>query len=187
MADEATSETSASQKEAKGHYRFRYTLLTAGIFLPLLWAFVALRNVYPVAAWNVMTSARPLQRPHTYFVLRGETVAGEVVDVRPIELTDALSGRNWGLVGATVSNGPFRLRSPHPANVLQMASVEHVNQLPQAARLPELLRAWGNLYNSRLAASSPLRLKAVRLDAYRWMGQSYSNYDQFIESWRQEL
>lgn len=187
MADPPTRETAGSQKEAQRHFRLRYTLLTAAIFLPLLWAFVTLRNVYPVAAWTVMTSGSTFERSHNYFVLRGETVAGEVVDVRPIELTDALSGRNWGLVAATVSNGPFRLRSPHPSNVLLMTSIEDVNKLPQAARLPELLRAWGNIYNSHLPASSPLRLKAVRLDAYRWMGQSYSNYDQFIESWRQEL
>jgi len=62
-----------------------------------------------------------------------------------------------------------------------------LEQLPPGARVPDLLRAWGNLYNERLAASSPQRLKAIRLDMYRWEGGSYANYDKFIESWRQDL
>jgi hypothetical protein len=31
------------------------------------------------------------------------------------------------------------------------------------------------------------RLKAVRLDAYRWEGGSYANYDRFVQTWRVEL
>lgn len=186
MADPVTSETE-SQAETERHFRLRYTLLTAAIFLPLIWAFVGVKNVYPVASWTVMMMGGNLQREHRYFLLRGETISGEVVDIRAIELTDALSGRNWGLVAATVTNGPFNLRSPHPANAALLAAEGDVNKLQQGTRLPELLRAWGAIYNSRWPASSPRRLKAIRLDGYRWMGQSYSNYDQFMESWRQEL
>jgi hypothetical protein len=187
MSESATRETSKSQPRADRHFRFRYTLLTAAIFLPLIWAFVSIKNVYPVAAWTVMMGGGKLQRTHNYFVLRGETVSGEVIDIPAIELTDALSGRNWGLVGATVANAPFQLRSPHPANAALLAATGNIEKLQQGARLPELLRAWGTIYNSRWPTSSPHRLKAIRLDAYRWMGQSYSNYDHFIESWRQEL
>lgn len=165
----------------------RYVLLTIGIFLPLVWAFVGVRNVYPLAAWTVMMSGGDLQRGHRYFLLRGETVSGEVVDIPAIKLADALSGRTWGLVVAVVDNRTFQLRSPHPDNAALLATAGDIGRLPRAARLPELLRAWGKIYNRRLPPSSPQRLKAIRLDAYRWIGQGYSDYDTFIESWRQEL
>ena len=169
------------------HYRVRYLLLTLGIFLPLIWAFASLRNIYPIASWTVMMAGRNFQRAHQYFLLRGETMSGEIVDIPAIELTDALSSRNWGLVNATVANNPFQLRSPHPANAALLGVVGSFERLPPGARLPELLQAWGRIYNSRLPASSPHRLKAIRLDAYEWPGQQYSNYDQFIQSWREQL
>ena len=176
-----------SERRAAKHFRTRYALLTVAMFLPLIWAFVKIRNVYPVAAWTVMMGSGHFQRSHEYFMLRGETVTGEVVDIPAIELTDALSGRNWGLVSATVANAPFQLRSPHPANAALLLLNGNTENLQKGTRLPELLRAWGSIYNSRWPASSPHRLKAIRLDAYRWMGQSYSNYADFVESWRQEL
>lgn len=169
------------------HFRVRYILLTIGIFVPLLWAFIRVANVYPIASWNVMMAGDIFQREHHYFLLRGETVQGQVIDIRAIELTDALSSRNWGLATAIATNAPFRVRSPHPANAALLYMAGSLENLPPAARIPELLRAWGNIYNSRLPASSERRLRAIRLDAYRWPGQQYSNYDQFIQSWRQEL
>jgi hypothetical protein len=172
---------------AERHLRVRYLLLTLGISLPLIWAFAGLRNVYPVASWTVMMGGGNLQRGCQYFLLRGETVSGEVIDIPAIELTDALSARNWGLVNATAVNSPFRLRSPHPANAALLEVAGSFEKLPPAARLPDLLQAWGNIYNSRLDPSSPRRLKAIRLDAYHWPGQQYSNYDQFIQSWREQL
>jgi hypothetical protein len=187
MSDSAMHETSGAEHGAEQHFRLRYTLLTAAIFLPLIWAFVSIKNVYPVSAWTVMMGGGNLQRSHNYFMLRGETVSGEVIDIPAIELTDALSGRNWGLVGATVANAPFQLRSPHPVNAAYLAATGDIAKLPQGVRVPELLRAWGTIYNSHWPASSPRRLKAIRLDAYQWMGHSYSNYDHYIESWRQEL
>jgi hypothetical protein len=187
MSESATNHTQNSREPLARQFRFRYTLLTLGIFLPLLWAFAGVRNVYPLAAWTVMMGGGNLQRGHRYFLLRGETLAGASVDIPSIELTDALSGRNWGLVIATVDNRAFQLRSLHPANAALLANAGNIESLPRAARVPELLRAWGEIYNSRLPASSPQRLKAIRLDAYRWMGQRYADYDTFIESWRQEL
>ena len=176
----------ALEKLSERHFRVRYLLLTLGIFLPLVWAFMGLKNVYPIASWTVMTG-RKLEHGHQYFLLRGETVSGDVVDIPAIELTNALSARNWGLVYGTVANGPFRLRSPHPSNAPLLGVAGSFEKLPPAARLPELLQAWGKIYNSRLSASSPQRLKAIRLDAYQWPGQQYSNYDQFIQSWREQL
>ena len=164
----------------------RYALLTVLLFAPLLWSFAALRNLYPFAAWTVMMSPPDVARGRTYYVLRGETLAGGTVDLRATELTDALSGRVWGLFGATVENGGFKLRSPHPSNAALIEAAGGADRLPPGARLPELLGAYGGIYNSRLRADSPLRLKAVRLEAYRW-GGGFADHGTFVRSWRQEL
>lgn len=165
----------------------KYAILTAAIFLPLLWTFVAIRNLYPVAAWNVMMSGGILERGRSYWILRGETVSGETIDIRPMSLTNALYARTWTMVNATVDNQSFKLPNSYPANVELMRQAGGLEHLPPGARLPDLLRAWGDLYNERLPASSPQRLKAIRLDMYRWEGGSFDNYDKFIESWRQDL
>ncbi len=165
----------------------KYTILTLAIFLPLIWAFVFVRNLYPIAAWNVMMAGGDLDRGRSYCILRGETVAGETIDIRPIELTNALYSRTWTMVNATIANQSFRLTSIHPENVEMLGVVGGVENLPPGARIPDLLESWGRLYNDRLPASSSQRLKAIRLDMYRWEGGSYSNYDNFIESWRKDL
>jgi len=41
--------------------------------------------------------------------------------------------------------------------------------------------------NEREPEPSPKRLKAIRLDMYRWESGRYDDYDKFIESWRKEL
>lgn len=165
----------------------RYALLTCAIFLPLLGAFVLLRNVYPVAAWTVMMAGGSLQRGRAYYVLRGETISGETIDIQAIALTNAMYSRTWTMVDATVGNESFKLRSLHPSNAAMLASVGGVENLPAGARLPELLEAWGQLYNNQQPASSPRRLKAIRIDMYRWEGGRYGDYDKFIESWRKDL
>lgn len=161
----------------------RYALLTVILFGPLLLSFAFVRNLYPFSASTMMMAGGDLQHSATYYVLRGETVAGETTWLPPIELTNALSGRIWGLVPATVDNKSFSVRYPHPAN---QELIDSRNVAP-AARLPELLRAWGSIYNGRLPADSNQRLKAVRLDAYQWEGGTYANYDRFVQSWRVEL
>ena len=165
----------------------RYVVLTCAIFLPLLAAFVLLRNVYPVAAWTVMMAGGNLQRGRAYYVLRGETVSGDTVDIPAIGLTNAMYSRTWTMVNATVGNESFKLRSLHPSNAAMLASVGGVENLPAGARLPELLLAWGRLYNNQQPASSPRRLKAIRIDMYHWAGGQYADYDKFVESWRKDL
>ena len=165
----------------------KYAILTFAIFAPLLWGFIYIRNVYPVSAWSVMVAGGLIDRGRSYWVLRGETVAGETVDVRPINLTNAMYSRTWTMVNATVDNQSFKLPNLHPANAELLRQAGGLQNLPPGARLPELLRAWGELYNERLPASSPQRLKAIRLDMYRWEGGRYADYDKFIESWRQDL
>ena len=63
----------------------RYVILTAAIFVPLIWAFVYVRNLYPIAAWNVMMAGGDLERGRDYCMLRGETVSGETIDIPAID------------------------------------------------------------------------------------------------------
>ncbi|HEX5833105.1 MAG TPA: hypothetical protein VFY34_04590 [Pyrinomonadaceae bacterium] len=165
----------------------KYAILTAAIFLPLIWAFVRIRNLYPIASWNVMVAGGLLERGRSYWILRGETVSGETIDIRPMSLTNAMYARTWTMVNATVGNLSFKLPNPYPANAELMRQAGGLEHLPPGARVPDLLRVWGSLYNERLPAQSPERLKAIRLDMYRWEGGSFANYDNYLESWRQEL
>jgi len=167
--------------------RLRYALLTLALFAPLVWSFLSLRNLYPFPAYTMMMAGGDLRKGTDYFILRGETVAGETVELPPADLTDALSWRHWSLVGSTVENKSFLIASPHPSNAALAAAAGGVERLPRAARLPELLRAWGDIHNRRLPEDSPRRLRAVRLDAYRWEGGAYGDYERFVESWRAEL
>ena len=160
----------------------RYAVLTIALFVPLLLAFAALRNLYPFAASTMMLRDR--DPGSNYFILRGETEGGETIDVPPIDLTDALSGRHWGLVSAAVENKSFKISAPHPENARLAAAYASVDDLPRAARLESLLRTWGLIYNSRLPPASRQRLRSVRLDAYRWEGQITGDPGRFLESWK---
>jgi len=135
----------------------------------------------------MMLGTRDMQRGRDYYVLRGETINGEMIDLPPILLTNALTGRNWSLASAALENKSFNIRWPHPANTGLAAAYGGREKLPRAARLDDLLRAWGAIYNSRLPASSTQRLKSVRLDAYRWEGGINGDYDRFVESWTAAL
>jgi hypothetical protein len=165
----------------------KYAILTAAIFLPLIWAFASVRNLYPIASWNVMMAGGDLERGRSYCILRGETVSGETIDLRPIQLTNAMFSRTWTMVNATITNQSFKLASIHPANAELIRQAGGVENLPPGARIPDLLETWGRLYNDRLPPSSTARLKAIRLDMYRWEGGTYSNYDNFVQSWRKDL
>jgi hypothetical protein len=165
----------------------QYSILTLALFLPLFWAFRYIRNLYPISAWNVMMAGGDLQRGRSYYMLRGETLNGETVDIRPIQLTDGLSGRTWTMVSATVDNQAFKLPSLHPVNAAELSRLGGIEHLPPGYRMPDLLAAWGRLYNERLPPNSVARLKAIRIDMYRWESGSYSDFDKFIETWRKDL
>lgn len=128
-----------------------------------------------------------LDTARTYGVLRGETVSGEIIEVRAIELINATYGRTWTMVNATIDNQSLKLQSPHPDNALLINQLGGIEKLPAGTRIPDLLTAWGNLYNKRLPADSPTRLRAIRLDQYRWSGRQYADYSTFVTSWRKEL
>jgi hypothetical protein len=173
--------------QSERFWTIKYALLTAVIFLPLLWSFRYVRNLYPFAAWNVMMAGGNLERGRTYYILRGETLAGQRIDISPIKLTNGLSGRTWTMVNATVDNQSFKLSSLEPQNAALLESSGGLEKLPAAARVPELLQTWGNLYNDRLPADAPNRLRSIQLDMYRWNSGTYSGYDTYVESWRKEL
>lgn len=189
MTSEAVStpEKSAAARRDERRLLVRYVALTVALFAPLLLSFILIRNVYPVAVWKVMLIDDDTPRGREYFILRGETVAGETIDIAPISLTTGMYARTWWMVGATAENKSFKLRSLHPENARVLAEVGNVDRLPRGARVPELIRAWGEIYNERQPARSPRRLRAIRLDAYRWDGALFADYEQFVESWRAEL
>jgi hypothetical protein len=165
----------------------KYAVLTLAIFLPLIWAFLRVRNLYPVTSWNVMMAGGDLERGRSYCILRGETISGETIEITPINLTNALYSRTWTMVNATIDNQSFKLKSIHPQNEELIRQFGGVEKLPPGVRLTDLLETWGALYNKQLPASSSQRLKAIRLDMYRWESGRYSDYDKFVESWRKEL
>lgn len=162
---------------------WRYRLLTVALFVPLVTAFAGIRNLYPFAASTMMLGDQNFQSGRDYYVLRGETISGQIVDLRPISLTNALTGRNWSLVGAAVDNKSFKINSPHPANLQLAATCGGLDKLPAAARLPDLMRSWGTIYNSRLPESSNQRLRSVRLDVYHWEGGLNGGDHSFVKSW----
>jgi hypothetical protein len=162
----------------------RYAALTIALFVPLILAFASIRNLYPFAASTMMMGIRDVQSGRDYYVLRGETINGETIDLPPINLTNALTGRSWSLVSAAVDNKTFSIPSPHPANKLLITAYGGIDKLPRAARLEDLLRTWGAIYNSRLPPSSNQRLRSLRMDRFRWEGGINGDYDRFVESWR---
>lgn len=176
-----------SQIHVTRRFRIKYTILTLAFFLPLIWSFARVRNVYPVASWNVMTRGGEFGKDYTYFVLRGETVSGDLIDLPAVKLTDALRSRTWGLVAATANNDSLKLRSPHPKNVALLAADGNVENLPDGVLMKELLKSWGEIFNESHPPSSPDHLRALQIDCYRWPGGQYSNYYEFVQSWREEL
>ncbi len=134
-----------------------------------------------------MMAGGDLERGRNFCILRGETVSGETIEIAPIELTNALYSRTWTMVNATIDNQAFKLNSIHPQNQELLNRLGGLEKLPPGTRIPDLLQVWGQLYNQQQPESSPKRLKAIRLDLYRWESGRYSDYDQFIESWRKEL
>lgn len=180
-AKERGSEDRGSEDDRR--VLLRYSLLTAVLAFPLILAFFSLRNVYPFAASTMMLADRDMQASRDYYVLRGETVAGQTIDLPPITLTNALTGRNWSLVSAAIENKAFTIAHPHPENTAVAAAYGGVDKLPRAKRLDDLLRAWGAIYNSRLSATSGQRLRAMRLDTYRWEGGIGGEYNRLVQSW----
>src|SRR5690349_23694889 len=94
------------------------------------------------------------ERGRSYCILRGETVSGQTIDIRSIKLTNALYSRTWTMVNATIDNQAFKLKSIHPQNEALMRRFGGIENLPPGVLVPDLLAAWGELYNKQLPPSS---------------------------------
>ena len=177
-------ELSASRPDARRRRLYViYAAVTFVLAASQLWAFAAARDLYPFAAWRQMMGGGDLRAGVSYFVLRGTTAGGAEVGLPAAQLTDALAANNFGLAAATVRNGSFRLRWPHPDNAALLERAGGFDRLPRGARVPELLRAWGAIHNERLPPDSPHRLRSARLDEYRWDGGAYADYERYVASW----
>ena len=62
--------------EEKRRWLWRYSILTLSLVLPLLLAFISIRDIYPFAASKMMLGLGDSQSGRDYYVLRGETVSG---------------------------------------------------------------------------------------------------------------
>ena len=60
---------------------FRYVALTIVLFVPLLLTFISIRDLYPFAASRMMIWNGDRQGGRSYYMLRGETVNGETIDL----------------------------------------------------------------------------------------------------------
>jgi hypothetical protein len=165
------------------YWLIRYVALTIALVAPLIWAFVGIRQWYPIPAWSLFSEYAPITEGRTFFILRGERADGTVIDIPAISITDALQQRNHTMVSYVMDNASFELESPHPDNAALLA--KHGNVLLPGARVAELLRGWGAGYNLRV--SSEDRLAAIRLDEYHWPGGKFEGFDEFVRSWRCEL
>lgn len=160
----------------------RYAVLTVAIAAPLLWAFATVTNLYPIPVWSLFSEAVDLSEARSYYMLRGETMEGEIIDIPAIEVTRALNGRNHMLVYYAVDNHSLKIRSPHPSNVDKLNP-----PIPSGALVEDLLRGWGSAYNARWASDSPHRLRSMRLDGYLWSGGDYNRFAEPGRSWKVEL
>ena len=135
---------------------YRYAALTIVLFVPLLLTFISIRDLYPFAASRMMIWNGDRQGGRSYYVLRGETANGETIDLPPIKLTNALTGRSWSLVRAAVENQSFKIRWPHPANIRLAADYDGLDKLPKAARLEDFC-APGVEFTTRVYQRRPTR------------------------------
>ncbi|PYS73424.1 MAG: hypothetical protein DMF69_04855 [Acidobacteria bacterium] len=174
------------KSQSERRWVIKYSILTIALALPLLWSFRWVRNYYPATVWDMML-ASDLETRRRYCVLRGETVSGKTIEIRPTELVNATYARTWTMVNFTIDNRSLSLPSPHPDNAVLLNQFGGVGRLPPGVRIPDLLNAWANLYNKRLPGDSPDRLKAIRLDQYEWPGGRYADYSNYLMSWRKDL
>jgi hypothetical protein len=166
---------------------WRHTALTVAVFVPLAWTFVNVINFYPIPVWSLFSDHVDLSQGRTYYILGGETVGGEQLEIPAISITDALTGRIHMMVYYVMGNSSLFIESPHPNNVKLVVSAGGRENVPPGARVPDLLAAWGNAYNGRLAKTSSQRLRRIWLKQYRWPGGSYSDYRQFVREYEVRL
>ena len=186
---ETVEDDSLADPQTTRRTLLRNTILTLALFIPLLGAFLSGEEWYPISHYKMFYGASTLNNTDVfnYFIFRGETAAGNTIDIAPIKIMNGLDDRIWTMVNSVVANESLQLRWPYPANERLLATMGNRDTLPPGVLLPDLLRTWGNRYNARLAYDSPNRLIRVRMDEYRWSHKEYGNYSEFVESWRVDL
>ncbi len=142
----------------------RNAFATTLVFGPLLWAFFPGHHFFPLTRWALFVAPGNLREEYRFLRLVGETADGETIDVQPCALTSALSVGNLGILQSALANRSLLLPQPHPANAALLLDAGGQERLPPAARLPDLLSAWGARYNRSLPPGSPHRLLALRLE-----------------------
>ena len=167
----------------------RHIVLTVAVFLPLVWAFITQTIWYPIHYYRMFygTSSLGGGNERVYYIFRGETASGDIIDIPPVTIFNALDGMIIYVVQAAIDNDSLQLRFAHPDNIKLIQSAGSIEKVPRAAQLPDLLRVFGERHNAKLSGDSPQRLIRVRLDAYRWPKKEYGNYAEYIESWSVEL
>jgi hypothetical protein len=163
-----------------------YSFLTLGLASGLLWAFLTVNNLYPIPVWSLFSEA-VADEGATYWVLIGEEVGEEEVELPAIGLTDALTGRIHMMVSYVVGNRPFTVKDLHPQNRVLVDSAGAPERLPDAVRMSDLLRAWGTIHNQRHPADDPRRLGAIRLEERHWPGIASHDYAIPVRRWREVL
>jgi hypothetical protein len=137
-----------------------------------------------------MMAGGDLERGRSYCILRGETVSGETIEVRPIELTNALYSRTWTMVNATIANQSFRLLINCAGERLNCFGVMgDVDKLPPGARISGSSQNVGSSLqrsSTRVVPATSESDPARYVSLGRW-AQLIPNYDNFIETWVQGI
>jgi hypothetical protein len=169
---------------------WRNALITIAVFGPLGATFGLavvsgkVVNFYPVPVWNLFVEAAEPANGRVFYVVSGCSPDGLWREVPPFGITGALHNRLHMFASYTDGNLPFKIASPHAENVLMLAGL---GRLPEGARMPQLLRAWGEIHNGRLPMGSPNRLTAIRMEARRWPGGDYHAKAKTARVWEVEL
>jgi hypothetical protein len=167
--------------------RLKNAALTAFVAIPLLASFARVVNYYPIPVWSLFSERGEVEKGSTHYTLFARTPDGTWTEIPPVRITDGLNGRHFMFAHYADTNLSFQIESPHPNNVRLACESGGVDQLPRGARVPDLLRAWGATYNRRLPSDSPYRFTALRLEARRWPGGQYSNFDAADYAWEVEV
>ena len=86
------------------------------------------------------------------------------------------------MVNATIDNQSFKLKSIHPANEETAASLTVESKIFRRVRGCRTCSRRGVIFTTGDNRSRHHnRLKAIRLDMYRWESGRYSDYDKFID------
>jgi hypothetical protein len=170
-----------------GHWAAKYGAVTGLFVVSLGWAFATDSSFFPFERWSMFSEPGRLGRAHIYYVLSARRADGQTFDLPPNDITDALSSRTFMLYRYTANNTSLKIDQPHPINVRLTTELGGIDRVPDGVHMRLLLRAWGRAYNELVATSHRGRLTLIRLQRYRWDGNTYGDHRQPLEYWEVEL